>query len=212
MQNLNDLTIRSIAVSEANNNVYLLTAKSSGTQVLIDAADDAPAILALLADAQQDTDADTNLALIITTHSHWDHVRALAEITEATAAPTAAGADDVADIPVPTDIPLQHGDVKSFDGFDLEVIHLRGHTPGSVALLYRDPHGPAHLFTGDSLFPGGVGNTQGDAERFASLYTDVVTRLFDYLPDDTLVHPGHGAGTTLGAERGSLPEWKQRGW
>ena len=212
MQNLTDITIRSIAVSEAINNVYLLTAKSSGAQVLIDAADDAPAILNLIADAKQDTDADTDLALIITTHSHWDHVRALGEIKEATAAPTAAGADDIADIVVPTDIPLHHGDVKSFDGFDLEVIHLRGHTPGSVALLYRDPHGPAHLFTGDSLFPGGVGNTQGDAERFTSLYSDVVTRIFDQLPDDTVVHPGHGAGTTLGAERGSLAEWKQRGW
>ena len=212
MQNLTDITIRSIAVSEANNNVYLLTSKSSGAQVLIDAADDVPAILSLLADAQQDTDADAKVTLIITTHSHWDHVRALAEIKEATAAPTAAGVDDVVDISVPTDIPLHHGDTKSFNGFELEVIHLRGHTPGSVALLYRDPHGPAHLFTGDSLFPGGVGNTQDDAARFASLYRDVVTRIFDSLPDDTLVHPGHGAGTTLGAERGSLPEWKQRGW
>jgi glyoxylase-like metal-dependent hydrolase (beta-lactamase superfamily II) len=212
MFNLTDITIRSIPVSEMGNNVYLLTSKSSGAQVLIDAADDAPAILALLAEAQADTDADARVALIITTHSHWDHVRALAEITEATAAPTAAGADDVADIAVPTDVPLRHGDVKSFDGFDLEVIHLRGHTPGSVALLYRDPHGPAHLFTGDSLFPGGIGNTGGDAERFDLLYGDVVTRVFDYLPDATLVHPGHGDGTTLGAERGSLAEWNERGW
>ncbi len=212
MQNLTDITIRSIAVSESNNNVYLLTSKSSGAQVLIDAADDAPAIRALFDSARQDTDADATVALIITTHSHWDHVRALAEVKDATSAPTAAGADDAPDISVPTDIPLHHGDVRSFDGLDLEVIHLRGHTPGSVALLYRDPHGPAHLFTGDSLFPGGVGNTQGDAARFASLFTDVATRIFDYLPDDTLVHPGHGAGTTLGAERGSLPEWKQRGW
>jgi glyoxylase-like metal-dependent hydrolase (beta-lactamase superfamily II) len=212
MQTLTDITIRSIAVSEANNNVYLLTSKSGGAQVLIDAADDAPAILSLLTRAHEDTDAEARLALIITTHSHWDHVRALGEIREATGAPTAAGADDTPDIIVPTDIVLHHGDVRSFEGFALEVIHLRGHTPGSVALLYRDPLGPAHLFTGDSLFPGGVGNTQGDADRFASLYDDVVTRIFDYLPDDTLVHPGHGAGTTLGAERGSLPEWKQRGW
>ena len=81
-----------------------------------------------------------------------------------------------------------------------------------MALLYRDPSGPAHLFTGDSLFPGGLGNTQQDPERFASLYADVVERVFDYLPDDTVVHPGHGAGTTLGAERPELPEWKERGW
>jgi glyoxylase-like metal-dependent hydrolase (beta-lactamase superfamily II) len=212
MHELTDVTIRSISVSEMGNNVYVITSKNSGAQVLVDAADDAPAILELLASAQDDTTADTSVALLVTTHSHWDHVRALSALKAATEAPIAAGADDIADIAVPTDVPLNHGDVKSFDGFDLEVIHLRGHTPGSVALLYRDASGPAHLFTGDSLFPGGVGNTGGDASRFASLYADVVVRVFDRLPDDTLVHPGHGDGTTLGAERGSLAEWKQRGW
>ncbi|WP_434994435.1 MBL fold metallo-hydrolase [Arthrobacter sp. Ld5] len=212
LADLAEMTIRSISVSEMDNNVYLLTSKTSGAQVLIDAADDAPAILALLADAQEDTDAEARVALIVTTHSHWDHVRALAEVKEATKARTAAGEDDVADIAVPTDVPLKHHDVGSFEGFELEAIHLRGHTPGSVALLYRDPSGPAHLFTGDSLFPGGLGNTQGDPDRFASLYQDVVTRVFDDLPDDTVVHPGHGRGTTLGAERGSLAEWRQRGW
>jgi glyoxylase-like metal-dependent hydrolase (beta-lactamase superfamily II) len=212
MHDLNALTVRSISVSEMRNNVYVLTSKSSGAQVLIDAADDAPAIFTLLEDAQKDTSAIAKLALIITTHSHWDHVRALGEVRELTKAPAAAGLDDIADIAVPTDVPFYHGDVRSIDGIELEVIHLRGHTPGSIALLYRDPHGPAHLFTGDSLFPGGIGNTNGDADRFSSLYDDVVTRIFDYLPDDTLVHPGHGAGTTLGAERGNLSEWKQRGW
>jgi glyoxylase-like metal-dependent hydrolase (beta-lactamase superfamily II) len=212
MHDLNALTVRSISVSEMSNNVYVLTSKSNGAQVLIDAADDAPAIFTLLEDAQKDTGAIARLALIITTHSHWDHVRALGEVRELTKAPAAAGLDDIADIAVPTDIPLHHGDVRSVDGIELEVIHLRGHTPGSIALLYRDPHGPAHLFTGDSLFPGGVGNTNGDAQRFSSLYNDIVTRIFDYLPDDTLVHPGHGAGTTLGAERSKLSEWKQRGW
>jgi glyoxylase-like metal-dependent hydrolase (beta-lactamase superfamily II) len=212
LHSLTEITIRRISVSEMDNNVYVLTSKSTGAQVLVDAADDAPAILALLADAQEDTDAEARVALIVTTHSHWDHVRALAEVKDATGARTAAGADDAADIAVATDVPLQHGDVGSFEGFELEAIHLRGHTPGSIALLYQDPYGPAHLFTGDSLFPGGVGNTQGDPERFASLYDDVVTRLFDRLPDDTVVHPGHGKGTTLGAERGSLEEWKQRGW
>ena len=212
LYDLSDITIRSIAVSEMSNNVYVLTSKSSGAQVVVDAADDAPAVLSLLAEAHEDTVAHAHPAVIITTHSHWDHVRALRELKTATAAPTAAGADDIVDITVPTDIPLHHDDVMSFDGIELEVIHLRGHTPGSVALLYCDPHGPAHLFTGDSLFPGGIGNTGDVASRFASLYSDVVARIFDRLPDDTVVHPGHGTGTTLGAERGSLPEWKQRGW
>ncbi len=211
LADLPEVTIRSIQVSEMDNNVYVLTSKSSGAQVLIDAADDAAAILGLLADAQADTDAEARVALIITTHSHWDHVRALADVREATKARTAAGKDDIADIAVPTDVPLSQGDVGSFEGFELEAIHLRGHTPGSIALLYRDPHGPAHLFSGDSLFPGGVGKT-ANGDDFASLLDDVTARVFDHLPDDTLVHPGHGAGTTLGAERGSLAEWKRRGW
>ncbi|GAA1117002.1 MBL fold metallo-hydrolase [Arthrobacter flavus] len=212
MHTLQDLTIRSISVSEMDNNVYLLTSKATGAQVLIDAADDAPAIMALLADSAADTAAEPKLALIVTTHSHWDHVRALADVVGQTKARTAAGTEDVPDIAVATDVSLDHGDIGNFAGFDLEAIKLRGHTPGSVALLYRDPHGPAHLFTGDSLFPGGIGNTQGDAARFESLLKDVSERIFDYLPDDTIVHPGHGKGTTLGAERPHLDEWRARGW
>nr|WP_284287092.1 MBL fold metallo-hydrolase [Angustibacter aerolatus] len=84
--------------------------------------------------------------------------------------------------------------------------------PGSVALRYDDPAGRPHLFTGDSLFPGGVGNTRGDAAAFTSLLRDVEERLFDVLPDDTWVYPGHGADTTLGAERPHLTEWRERGW
>ncbi|WP_026531782.1 MBL fold metallo-hydrolase [Arthrobacter sp. H41] len=212
MYDLQDITIRSISVSEMDNNVYLLTSRATGVQVLIDAADDADAILALVGEGAADTTATAHLALLVTTHSHWDHVRALADVVERTGVRTAAGADDAGDIVVPTDVPLAHGDIGFLDGLELEAIHLRGHTPGSTALLYRDPAGPAHLFTGDSLFPGGLGNTQGDAGRFRSLHADVVERIFDYLPDDTVVHPGHGKGTTLGTERGSLEEWAARGW
>ncbi|GAA2176171.1 MBL fold metallo-hydrolase [Arthrobacter parietis] len=212
MYDLTDVTIRSCSVSEMDNNVYLITAKTTGAQVLIDAADDARAIERLLADGAQDTGVPAKLALVITTHSHWDHVRALAEVVRATGARTAAGADDVDDIAVPTDVPLAHGDVGTFDGFTLEAISLRGHTPGSIALAYRDPSGPVHLFTGDSLFPGGVGNTGGDAQRFESLYSDVVERIFNTFDDDTIVHPGHGKPTTLGAERPSLAQWRSRGW
>ncbi len=212
MKDLQNITIRSVSVGTMDNNVYLLTGKESGTQVLIDAADDFPAIEHLLAAGAADAAVPARLELVITTHSHWDHVRALAPTVAATGARTAAGTEDIPDIEVPTVDALEHGDVRSFPDFELEAIKLRGHTPGSVALLYRDPAGPAHLFTGDSLFPGGVGNTQKDPERFASLWNDVFERIFEYLPDDTVVHPGHGAGTTLGAERPHLQEWKQRGW
>ena len=212
IHSLRDITIRRISVSEMDNNVYLLTAKESGAQLLIDAADDLPAIQALLADAAADTAAAPRLELIATTHQHWDHVRALPELVKATGAKTAAGADDAPELPVPVDVLLDHGDVGNFDGFDVRAVHLRGHTPGSVALVYEDPEGPVHIFSGDSLFPGGVGNTQKDAARFDQLITDVRERLFDVYPDDTVVHPGHGKPTTLGAERPHLEEWRARGW
>ena len=102
----------------------------------------------------------------------------------------------------------------------LDVVGLRGHTPGSVALVYREPSAPrepqavagrAHVVTGDSLFPGGVGATR-TPEDFATLYDDVVHRLFDTLPDDTWVYPGHGDDTTLGAERPHLRAWHDRAW
>ena len=212
IHSLRDLTIRRISVSEMDNNVYLLTAKESGAQLLIDAADDLPAILELLSDAGADTAAVPKLTLIATTHQHWDHVRALPELVKTTEAMTAAGTDDAPELPVPVDVLLDHGDVGNFDGFDVTAVHLRGHTPGSVALVYEDPAGPAHIFSGDSLFPGGVGNTQKDPERFKQLITDVTERLFAVYPDDTVVHPGHGKPTTLGAERPHLEEWRSRGW
>ncbi|BCW56250.1 MBL fold metallo-hydrolase [Arthrobacter sp. FX8] len=206
------LTIRSISVSAMDNNVYLLTAKESGAQLLIDAADDLPAIQQLLADGAADTSATPRLALVATTHQHWDHVRALKGLVEATGARTAAGADDADALPVPVDVRLGHGDVGNFDGFDVTAVHLRGHTPGSIAFVYQDPDGPAHIFSGDSLFPGGVGNTQKDPGRFTQLLSDVTERLFNAYPDSAVVHPGHGKPTTLGAERPHLEEWRARGW
>ncbi|WAH95555.1 MBL fold metallo-hydrolase [Arthrobacter sp. MMS18-M83] len=212
IHSLRDITIRRISVSEMNNNVYLLTAKASGAQLLIDAADDLPAIQQMIEDSAADTKATPKLALIATTHQHWDHVRALPGLVEATGAKTSAGADDAAALPVPVAVPLHHGDVGNFDGFDITSVHLRGHTPGSIAYVYQDPEGPTHIFSGDSLFPGGVGNTQNDAARFTSLLNDVTERLFEAYPDDTVVHPGHGDPTTLGAERPHLAEWRERGW
>jgi glyoxylase-like metal-dependent hydrolase (beta-lactamase superfamily II) len=212
IHDLRDITIRRISVSGMDNNVYLLTAKTSGEQVLIDAADDAPAIQQLLRDAAGDTSATPRLALIATTHQHWDHVRALKEIVGATGAPTAAGTDDAAALPVAVDRNLEHGDTVAVDGLTLTAVHLRGHTPGSIAFVYGDPEGPAHIFSGDSLFPGGVGNTQNDPQRFTQLLDDVTQRLFGAYPDDAVVHPGHGKPTTLGAERPHLEEWRARGW
>jgi glyoxylase-like metal-dependent hydrolase (beta-lactamase superfamily II) len=117
---------------------------------------------------------------------------------------------DAPELPVDIDLLVEHGDTIRVGDVMLEVIHLRGHTPGGIALLYDDPAGPPHLITGDSLFPGGVGKTT--EQTFPQLFEDVVTRLFDRLPDETWVYPGHGRDTTLGAERPHLTEWRARGW
>ena len=199
------LTITKLAVSEMANNAYLLTAPGTGESLLIDAAADAPALLRLIGDADVRT--------VVTTHGHWDHHRALPEVVSATGAAKVAHPADAAARPVPADRPVEHGGTVAVGEQTLEVVHLRGHTPGSIALVWRGPEGAGtHVFTGDSLFPGGVGNTQKDAARFTSLMDDVEERLFGALPDSTWVYPGHGGDTTLGAERPNLGEWRARGW
>lgn len=198
------LMITKVAVGPMNNNAYLLRCRRTDEQVLIDAANDAKTLLGVIGEA--------GLARVITTHRHQDHWQALGEVVAKTNAITVAGRFDVEGIPVPTDEAVGDGDRIKVGQSELEVIHLVGHTPGSIALLYDDPSGAPHVFTGDSLFPGGVGNTHNDPEAFKSLLGDVETKLFDRLPDETWVYPGHGADTTLGTERPSLPEWRARGW
>ncbi|WP_411730728.1 MBL fold metallo-hydrolase [Paeniglutamicibacter sp.] len=213
---LADATVRSVSVSEMSNNIYLVTSKGDGSQLLIDAADDAPAIDGLVESASSDSKVATKLEGIATTHQHWDHIRALKEYAERTGVTTFAGAEDVAGIAaganVAIDVPLKHGDTVSVGSVILDCVHLRGHTPGSIAYVLRDSGGATVIFSGDSLFPGGVGNTQNDPQRFTSLHDDVTTRLFEQYPDESLVLPGHGATTTLGAEHPNLAEWRVRGW
>lgn len=206
-----DITLRSISVSEMANNVYLLTQRKTGVQILIDAAADAPAILQLIAEGAGDAEVPASVQLIFTTHQHWDHVRALAELKQSTGAATACGADDADGIEVPMDRTVGDGDRIDLPGIGLDLIHLRGHTPGSIALVLRPDNAPVQIFTGDCLFPGGVGKTNSPAE-FASLIDDVSSRIFEVYDDDTVAHPGHGNPTTLGAERASLPQWRERGW
>jgi glyoxylase-like metal-dependent hydrolase (beta-lactamase superfamily II) len=199
-----DLLITKVSVGKIDNNAYLLRCRATGEQLLVDAAAEPETLLGLAGDG--------GLATVVTTHRHWDHWGALADVVAATGARTHAGRDDAEGIPVPTDVPVDDGDTIRVGDVELTARHLVGHSPGSIALLYRDPDGHPHLFTGDSLFPGGVGNTEKDPARFASLYRDVRTKIFDELPDDTWVYPGHGRDTTLGAERPHLEEWHDRGW
>lgn len=205
VRELDSLTITKVAVDEKmSNNCYLLTCKHTGEQVLIDAADASATLLPLIGDA--------GLTHVLTTHQHWDHHRALAEVVASTGATTAAGEADADALPVIPARRLSHGDTLELGDINLGVIHLRGHTPGSIALVYDDPQGHTHIWTGDSLFPGGVGNTDKDPERFAALIEDVQTRIFDIYDDDTWIYPGHGTDTTLGAERAEVQQWRERGW
>ncbi|GAA0834814.1 MBL fold metallo-hydrolase [Streptosporangium amethystogenes subsp. fukuiense] len=199
LRELPGLTIAKLAVGPFDNNAYLLRCTRTGDGALIDAAAEPDRLLELI--------GDRPISKIITTHQHGDHWQALAEVAGATGASVIAHPLDAPGLPVPVDLEVEHGEEITVGEVGLEVIHLRGHTPGSIALYH-----PGHLFTGDSLFPGGVGNTNKDPERFARLFADVSERIFDRLPDDTWVYPGHGKDTTLGAERPHLPEWRERGW
>jgi glyoxylase-like metal-dependent hydrolase (beta-lactamase superfamily II) len=212
VRDLGGLTVTKIAVDpQMANNCYLLRCATTGAQVLIDAAADARRLLELIGGA--------GLQTVVTTHRHWDHHRALADVVAATGADVVAGAPDADAITEETGVPvtrrLENGDRVAVGARDLRVIALAGHTPGSIALLLHDPEqcGPRpHLFTGDSLFPGGVGATFGDADAFARLIDEVETKVFGTLPDETWFYPGHGADSTIGAERPHLPEWRDRGW
>jgi glyoxylase-like metal-dependent hydrolase (beta-lactamase superfamily II) len=201
------LTITKLSVGPMDNNAYLLVCTASNEALLIDAANDPERISDLVgSDA-----ARPALRTIVTTHQHADHWQALGAVAGAFGANTAAHPLDASPLPVPPDFLLEHGDTLTFGQCQLEVVHLRGHTPGSIALVYRDPDGVPHLFTGDSLFPGGVGRTTSP-ENFASLLDDVTERVFAQLPDNTWFYPGHGDDSTLGDQRPHLAEWRERGW
>lgn len=200
---LKDLMITKIAVGPMENNAYLLRCRATDEQLLIDAANEAHTLLGMI--------GDDGIASVVTTHRHGDHWQALAEVVAATGARTYAGREDAAGIPVATDVLVDDGDTIRVGRVELTARHLVGHTPGSIALVYDDPHGHPHVFTGDCLFPGGPGRTTRP-EEFNSLMGGLETKLFDVLPDETWIYPGHGNDTTIGTERPHLAEWRARGW
>lgn len=198
----NELHLHQISVSEMDNNCFLLTAGDQG--LLVDAADNAPAILDMAREAGVDITA------VLTTHRHWDHVRALGEVLEATNAKHYASFIDSPAIPEDVDVELREGDSIDFAGMKLPIIILRGHTPGGVALV-ATVDGVTNLFVGDSVFPGGLGRTTSEGD-FVRLYKDVTKRVFEEFPDNAIIRPGHGRPTTLGEERPKLGDWWERRW
>jgi glyoxylase-like metal-dependent hydrolase (beta-lactamase superfamily II) len=200
------LTMIKISVGPMDNNAYLLQPQEGGG-VLIDAANDKQRLLGIIAGGP--------VATIITTHRHGDHWQALAAVAAETGARLVAGAPDVeaiaADAGVEGLIGVWDGDRVAVGDQSLEVIGLVGHTPGSITLAYLPTNAPAHLFTGDSLFPGGPGRTT-NPQDFGSLMDDLEAKVFARFADDAVVHPGHGDDTTIGVERPRLPAWRARGW
>ncbi|MBJ7386094.1 MAG: MBL fold metallo-hydrolase, partial [Mycolicibacterium sp.] len=200
-------TIVKASVGQMDNNAYLVTCSRTGETLLIDAANDADVLLDLV------TDCAPKLSLIVTTHQHPDHWFALEEVAGKTGAPTAAHQLDAEPLPVRPDRLLADGDTVEVGDLVFDVVHLQGHTEGSVALALGGDAtgGVVQLFTGDCLFPGGVGKTWRDGD-FERLLGDVSAKVFDVYADSTVVYPGHGDDTTVGAERPHLDEWRERGW
>lgn len=203
---LDGLTMWKLSVSDMHNNVYLIRDSHTGAAILVDAAADAAAIRRLLTDTGVE-----RLEAIITTHKHWDHHRALPELA-GLATVTMCGTADAGELPVVPDRMLDDGDSIAIGQQRLTAHHVPGHTPGSVVLSWTAPDGRAQIWTGDTLFPGGVGATDRFPDQdFETLFTSVTERIFGRF-DDADVHPGHGTDTTLAAERPHLPQWRERGW
>jgi glyoxylase-like metal-dependent hydrolase (beta-lactamase superfamily II) len=192
-----DLILTHLSVGSMDNNVYVLISPSTNESIIVDAANEAHRILGAV--------QGTTVRYILQTHGHADHVQALADVKHATQAPIAVHPADAEMLPIAPDVLLGDGDQIVLGPHQIQVLHTPGHTPGGVCFLV----GP-YLISGDTLFPGGPGNTRSALGNFPQII-ESVKRLFS-LPPTLQVLPGHGAPTTIGAEKPHLDEWIQRGW
>ncbi|MCU1373920.1 MAG: hypothetical protein JWO68_1206 [Actinomycetia bacterium] len=190
--------IHRVVVGPYENNVFVLRCTETGDAVLLDAANEHELLLELC--------RTLGVRQVLETHGHWDHIQAVPAVRDA-GYRVAVTADDAAMLPSYDDI-LEDDSVIEVGRLRLHTIATPGHTPGSMCFKLE---GAPILFSGDTLFPGGPGNTEGDANRFATIIEQVDRKLFT-LPPDTIVLPGHGLDTTVGAERPHLDEWIERGW
>jgi glyoxylase-like metal-dependent hydrolase (beta-lactamase superfamily II) len=194
------LEIHKLVVGPYENNVFVLRCKSSGEAVLLDAANEHEKLLEL---AER-----LNVRRILETHGHWDHIQAVPAMREAgyEVAVTALDAPRLAEVGY--DVFLDDAETVQVGQLRLDAIHTPGHTEGSICFKVA---GSPILFSGDTLFPGGPGNTAMEGGDFETIIHSIDERLFT-LPVETIVLPGHGDDTTIGAERPHLDEWVARGW
>lgn len=190
--------VHKLVVGPVDNNVFVLRCKETGEAVLLDAANEHDKLLDLC--------QRLNVRRVLETHGHWDHIQAVPAVRDA-GYDVGVTADDAAMLPG-YDFVIQDGDVIEVGRLRLRSIHTPGHTPGSVCFLLE---GAPLLFSGDTLFPGGPGATKFEGGDFPTIIDSIDRKLFT-LSSDTMVLPGHGDDTTIGAERPHLDEWIKRGW
>ncbi len=191
--------IHKLVVGPVDNNVFVLRCRETGESVLIDAANEHEKLLELC--------RRLDVRRVLETHGHWDHIQAVPEIRDAGYEVGITGAD-AAMLPS-YDFVLEHDAVIEVGRLRLHTIHTPGHTPGSMCFRLE---GSPVLFSGDTLFPGGPGATSYEGGDFPTIIESIDRLLFAPLPADTLVLPGHGLDTTIGAESPHLQEWVDRGW
>ncbi len=190
--------VHTLVAGRLDTNVYILRCRRTGVAALIDAADDADRLLGAC--------RALGVTQVLETHGHWDHVQAVPAL-RAAGYPVLIAPADAAMI-AGDDGPLDHGTVVEVGALELHALATPGHTPGSTCLRLA---GSPLVFAGDTLFPGGPGATGGDPARFAAILDGIEEHLFS-LPASTVVLPGHGDATTIGAEVPHLAEWRARGW
>jgi glyoxylase-like metal-dependent hydrolase (beta-lactamase superfamily II) len=178
--------------------VFVVRSKGTGDAVIIDAANEHELLL--------EVSRATGVRRVLTTHGHFDHIQAVTAMRDA-GIDVGIATEDASMLPsydftIPDDDVIEVGDLR------LHTIHTPGHTPGSTCFLLE---GKPLLFSGDTLFPGGPGNTKFENASFDQIIASIDRRLFT-LPEDLLVLPGHGLDTTIGTERPHLDEWVARGW
>lgn len=191
--------IHMVVVGPVENNVYVLRCRQTGEAVLIDAANEHEQLLSLC--------ERLGVGRVLETHGHWDHIQAVPQVREA-GYRVAVTAGDAGMLPSYDDL-LEDDSVITVGRLRLHTIHTPGHTAGSMCFRLD---GAPILFSGDTLFPGGPGATQFPGGDFPLIIRSIESRLFSPLDAGTIVFPGHGKDTTIGAERPHLQEWVDRGW